>query len=280
MGYKLVCIDMDGTLLDDKKEVSKENLEAVKKVTEMGVKVAVCTGRLFTSAKFYANLLGVKTPIISSNGAYIREKDKNKVIYQSNLGEENCKEILSIVTKFKINVFFNTPRGVISLKPFDKNNTYIKMNETLPEGDRIEIIEAANIEEEIKKYKDDIVKCICIEQDFEEISAAKNEISKLGKYEVVSSGRDNFEIMCKGVSKGRAAKVLADYYNIDSKDVICIGDNENDLSMIQFAGMGVVMGNGDEHVKTFANYITDTNNNSGVAKALQELIINANHSNN
>ncbi len=81
MSYKLICIDMDGTLLNNKHEISERNKEAIKKATERGVKVAVTTGRLFTSAKYYAGLLGVKTPIISCNGAFIREKDEDKIIY-------------------------------------------------------------------------------------------------------------------------------------------------------------------------------------------------------
>ncbi len=97
MSYKLICIDMDGTLLNNKHEISERNKEAIRKATERGVKVAVTTGRLFASAKYYAGLLGVKTPIISCNGAFIREKDEDKVIYESVLNEDQLDRIYDVI---------------------------------------------------------------------------------------------------------------------------------------------------------------------------------------
>jgi len=90
---------------------------------------------------------------------------------------------------------------------------------------------------------------------------------------VVSSSKNNFEVMCKGTSKGRATKILADFYNFTSEEVICMGDNENDISMIEFAGLGVAMGNGEESVKNIANYITDSNDDDGVAKVIEQFVI-------
>jgi hydroxymethylpyrimidine pyrophosphatase-like HAD family hydrolase len=79
--------------------------------------------------------------------------------------------------------------------------------------------------------------------------------------------------MCKGVSKGRAVEILAAFYNIKREEIICIGDNENDISMIKYAGMGVAMGNSENFIKELANYVTDTNVNDGVAKAIEKLIL-------
>ena len=90
---------------------------------------------------------------------------------------------------------------------------------------------------------------------------------------MVSSRFDNFEVMNKGVSKGNAVKILADYYGINSEQVICIGDSENDLSMIKFAGLGVAMGNGSQVVKEAAQYITDSNNCDGVAKVIEKFVL-------
>ncbi len=95
----------------------------------------------------------------------------------------------------------------------------------------------------------------------------------MNEFEVVSSHFDNFEVTGKGVSKGNAVKVLANYYGIDSEQVICIGDSENDLSMIKYAGLGIAMGNADENVKEAAKYITDNNNCDGVAKAIEKFVL-------
>ena len=92
----------------------------------------------------------------------------------------------------------------------------------------------------------------------------------MGCFEVVSSGPNNFEVMKKGTSKGNAVKELALSLNIKRDEIICLGDNENDLSMIKYAGLGIAMGNACELLKKEADYITDTNINSGVAKAIKK----------
>jgi len=112
-----------------------------------------------------------------------------------------------------------------------------------------------------------------LDADIEKIRKAKISLRDMNEFEVVSSHYDNFEVTAKGVSKGNAVKVLADYYRINSKQVICIGDSENDSSMIIYAGLGIAMGNADDVVKEAAKYITDTNNSDGVAKAIEKFVL-------
>lgn len=275
MNYKLICIDMDGTLLNDKKEVCEENLIALKKASEKGVKIAVCTGRLFASARYYAELIGVKAPVIASNGAYIREKDRDEVIYELSLGVDKCKKIQQIISKYNFNVYYNKHDSVITEDGFKEGNTYAAMNRILPDKYRINLINTNEINRIILDEGNDILKCICIsdDNDYESLDKARKEILEVGGFEVVSSNTDNIEIMSKGVAKGRAVKVLGGFYNLSSSEIICIGDNENDLSMIEYAGMGIAMGNATDEVKKIANYVTDTNNNSGVAKAIEKFVL-------
>ncbi len=273
MSCKLICIDMDGTLLNDKKTINEENLEAIRKAHEEGIKIAICTGRLFTSAKYYGELIGVKAPIISSNGAYIREKDEERVIYKLALGKEKCKQIQDIVKKYNLKVYYNMSDSVIAANEFPKDYNYAKMNEKLTEEFKINLIEAVDIGVTLTEKGDEILKCICISEDGLDIDRARKELVELNEFEVVSSGSDNIEMMHKGVSKGKAVKVLAEFYNIKRDEIMCIGDNENDLSMIEYAGIGIAMGNGSELVKNAARFVTDTNNNSGVAKAIEKFAL-------
>lgn len=282
MKYKLLCLDMDGTVLNDEKKVSEENLKAIKKAHALGIKIAICTGRLFANARVYADIFGIEAPIIASNGAYIRDKGSDDVIYKCVLGKEKASKLYSIVEKYGFVLFFNECDSVISSKKFDDDkNIYVKMNKELPEDRRVRLLYTEDMLETIRSEGDEILKCICIDenaiksQNYKKLNEARKEILKVGGFEIASSFRNNFEVMCEGVSKGRAAKVLADFYHISQDEVMCIGDNENDLSMIEYAGMGVAMGNAEESVKKVANYVTDTNNNSGVAKAINKFIINA-----
>lgn len=275
MSYKLICIDMDGTLLNEKHEVSEFNKEMIKRATEIGVKVAITTGRIFANARMYSNIIGVKTPIIASNGAYIREPDKDDVIYQSTLSESQIKKIISVVRKYDFPVYMNTFDTVISEKIVDGNHGYKLINSEVDEQWRIKFDEELNFDEAYSKYGDMILKSIFINEstNHEKLMEAKKEISKFDDIEVVSSWANNFEIMAKGTSKGKAVEKLAEILGISREEVICIGDSENDLSMIEFAGLGVAMGNADDAIKEKANYVTDTNTNSGVGKVIEKFVL-------
>ncbi|MTL48593.1 HAD-IIB family hydrolase, partial [Turicibacter sanguinis] len=107
------------------------------------------------------------------------------------------------------------------------------------------------------------------------LNEVKAEIkAKCPHLEVVSSWKNNFEVMKKGSSKGEAVKQLTKYFNLTPDEVMCIGDSENDLSMIQFAGVGVAMGNATEDVKQAAQFITTSNKEGGVANAIEHFVLN------
>jgi Cof subfamily protein (haloacid dehalogenase superfamily) len=270
---KLLCMDMDGTLLNSKGEISKVNLDAIKNAHNKGVKVTICTGRIYTSARYYADLVGIKVPIIASNGSYIREKDRDEVIYKSVLSKINCEKILKVLRRYGITPHFHTPNVIFTEKANYSSMGYANMNKTLPVDRQIDIRIVEDWEIIFNKYESEILKCTCIDKDMEKIKCAKQELHSNEKLEVVSSMMGNFEVMSKGVSKGRAVEVLAGLYNIRQDEIMCIGDNENDISMIKYAGVGVAMGNGEEFVKKIAKYVTDTNDEDGVAKAIEKFII-------
>lgn len=274
MNYKLVCVDMDGTLLNSEKKISDRTIEAVKRADEKGVHIVICTGRLFTSAEYYADLLGIKTPIISANGAYIREKDRDEVIYKSILGKENCKRILSIVKRYDLCPNFHTPDSILTDRVDSPYSAYMKLGSEAPENKNIKINIIDNWEEAFTKYEDEITKAITVDKDLAKLKEAKEELLSIDELEVVSSFTTNFEVMMKGVSKGRAVDILAGYYNLTKEEVICIGDNENDATMIEYAGLGVAMGNSEEEIKKIADFITDSNDEDGVAKVIEKFILN------
>lgn len=273
MAYKLICLDMDGTLLDTNKKISDRTKNAIKKAHEKGVKIAISTGRVFISAKYYANMLGISAPIIASNGAYIKEKDKEEIIYKSPIDESLCKDIINIAKNYEFHFYLNTCDTIISAKPYPKGYTYLEMSNELPDDMKVHLEVNTNLEEEATNRNGQIVKAICISDDREMLENARKEVESLGNLEIVSSLGDNFEIMNKEVSKGKGVKVLADFYGISQDEVICMGDGENDLSMIKYAGLGVVMGNAPDSIKKYADYIADTNDNDGVAKVIEEFVL-------
>ncbi|MPQ43376.1 Cof-type HAD-IIB family hydrolase [Clostridium tarantellae] len=274
MAIKLICIDMDGTLLNDNHEISEINKNAIKKAIEKGVHVSVTTGRLFTSAKYFSNLIGSKTAVISSNGAFVKEKDEDKIIFKAALNKNQLEQIKDVVQKYNLRAYFNLFNTVFSEFAIPENHTYRKMNKSLPKGEKIELLDNIKFEDIFKEHDGEILKAICIEDNkIEELNNAKIELKKIKEIEVVSSSHNNFEVMAKGASKGNAVKALAEELGIKREEIMCIGDSENDLSMIEYAGVGVAMGNGFELIKEKAKYITSTNNENGVAKAIEKFAL-------
>jgi Cof subfamily protein (haloacid dehalogenase superfamily) len=273
MKYKLVCVDMDGTLLNDKKQVTQRSKVAIARALEKGVKVVICTGRLFTAANEYADMIGIKAPIISANGAYIKEKDRDEVIYKSVLGLDNIKNIMDVIKKYDISPNFYTTDSIYTDKSNLAYQFYSKFNMNAAINNNIKLYIVDNLEEKLEENKEEILKCIAIDDDIEKIKKIKEELSKFEGLEIVSSSINNFEVMKKGVSKGSGVKVLAEYYGYKKESVICIGDNENDLSMIEYAGLGIAMENSEKMVLEVADYITASNNDDGVAKAIEKFVL-------
>ncbi|SHJ85223.1 hypothetical protein SAMN02745163_02710 [Clostridium cavendishii DSM 21758] len=276
MKYKLVCIDMDGTLLNSKHKISEETKISLRKAHEKGVHIVITTGRIYNNAAYYSNLLGVKSPVIAANGAFIREKDKSDVIYMNTLTENQCRSILDILLKYKLVPHFHTYNEVYLGSRFHKFMSYIAIGRKLPKDMPVISRYIGNKDKwynVFKKMDGNLVKAIVFHPNANRINKAKEELMKIPSLEIASSGDLNIEINAEGVCKGQAVEVLAKYYGIKREEVICIGDNENDVSMIEYAGLGVAMGNAIESLKKKANYITDTNDNDGVAKVIEKFIL-------
>ena len=275
---KLICIDMDGTLLNNNHEVSDRNKEALRKAKELGVNIAIATGRLFCSARYYSDLIGVDTAVIASNGSYVKAKYEDKALLENPMAKEMAIEIYNIVKKYGLSANFNSWDTLLREYPIPENHTYHAMNSLVTEDKRVKfLIDETNFINTIENFGGAILKAIVIEEneDKSNLWAAKKELKDTfgDQLQVVSSGDNNFEVMVGSSSKGNAVAYLAKTLNILPEEVMCIGDSENDLSMIQFAGVGVAMGNGLDLLKQAADYITDTNDNSGVAKAIEHFVL-------
>lgn len=274
MSYKLVCIDMDGTLLNGKHQVTELNKNAIREAVEKGVKIAITTGRLYTSASLYAELIGVKVAVISSNGTYIREKDEDKVIYKHPLNRDQFNKICDIIDKYNVRTNFNTFNRFITRELPAEDNAYMITNKTAPKHLQVAFGVHENMREVFDIYEGEVLKAIMFPESPELIEKIKKDLIELGGLEVVSSGPDNIEIMAEGTSKGSGVKAFAEILGIKREEIICIGDHENDISMVKYAGLGIAMGNATESLKAVADYVTDDNENSGVGNAINKFILN------
>lgn len=274
MKYKMICIDLDGTLLNDKHEISVENKRVLREVTARGIHVVLTTGRLFSSGRYYAHTIGIAPWVISSNGAYIKNIKDETRISNYPLDSVSLDSICSIIEVHGLSMNFNTFETVISNEEFTEDNSHVIVNRTASEELKIKLLVNKNIRQVCEKNKGKILKILLIFKEKRSIiNNIRTERKALDTVDVVSSSKYNLEIMSKGVSKAQGVKTLAEFLGISSDEIICIGDSENDMSMLAYAGLAVAMGNASEEIKKVAHYITDTNVNDGVAKAIKRYLL-------
>ena len=278
MGYRLICIDMDGTLLNSRKQISEKTKGSLLKAYQQGVHVVLTTGRTYVDAAYYAGLVGLRSPVIAVNGAYIQDQKSQQLIYQSTLNEKLALRVLAICKEFRMKPNFHTPDkeyyGSMSLAMRwayrFRNRT--KVNQSPVK--RKYVMSYRQWQKVIRKEQNTIAKCIIIDFNKKKLQRIRNELSHIAELEISSSGTNNIEINRQGTSKGKAVEILAQHYHIQREEIIAIGDGENDLPMIEYAGLGVAMGNALDVVKEKADYITATNDLDGVAQVIDKFVLN------
>lgn len=270
--YKLIVTDMDGTVLGGDHKITEENMRALKEADERGVKVVFATGRFHDSAKEHVTFLEEVMPIVSSNGAIIKHPITNEVLYCNSIDKDISLKIVETLDNLDLSYQIYTDNEI--LQKYKTEEEKIKMQDFIKNtfSDKTEIVFKKDLKKDIKDLN--ILKFNVV--DFERpllMKEARKEVEKIEGLEVTSSWNDNVEIMNAGSSKGSAVKFLCELLNIDKEEIIAFGDNYNDISMLEYVGMGVAMGNAEEDVKKIASYITESNTESGVAKAIDDLVL-------
>lgn len=270
---KLIAIDMDGTLLNEKKHIDKAQKEAIHEAVEAGIKIVLCTGRpLYGILPFYEELglseLDSEGYVILNNGCSIHKTKDWKLIDQVNFTSDDIEYLYKFSESYDINFtlvndtyYFNIGR-----KPTD---------ELITDAGFV-FSDITNISlKEAKNGKHKIIKIMFlgnpnIMADFQK----ENENILKNKYSGVLSQPYVYEILPKGNNKGTGLKKLAKKLGIKQEEIMAIGDGNNDIEMFEYANYSVAMENGTELAKKAAKYQTDSNENDGVAKAIRKYALN------
>ena len=291
--YKLVAIDLDGTLLNSYGEVSESTRKALKFIKSRGVEVILASGRPISSTESLAIDLGVDNYLISGNGAAVYDIKKQKIIYDRFLSKEKVLEIADICEQnsFFYNVY--TEDEVIASSLNYNVLFYHKENVKKIEEKRTHINIVQNIREYIEQSgKERFLKItVCDESKFifGSIMRILKEINGIDVLDVeymsrkkIKAGTDDVdiqyfytEITNQNVNKWNAIEYLIEKLNIKKEEVMAIGDNVNDKEMIVSSGMGVVMGNSNPKMKEIADVVVADNNSDGVLEAINKYIIDA-----
>lgn len=277
--YKIVFCDIDGTLVDDNKYMTEETQVEIKKLVENGVYFVLTSGKPFSIIKEFAEKCNAIPYVIGSNGGIVYDYSKNKTIYSRSIDTNTILELLNFIEQY------NTYKYVTVL-----GDTIVEEEKYgFTPKNRKDVKIVPSIKKYIEGTKDPILKISLYDPDKQKLINIREMI--LQKFDLNTVPVDKFivpekfkekkdkskpdpyiiEAMNKNVSKAEAIKELTKYLNIDLSKTVAIGDGANDYDMLKVVNYKIAMENAVPEVKNIADMITDSNNNSGVAKAINKL---------
>lgn len=273
--YKIVFIDIDGTLVNDEKQIPKENIETIKKLKTKGIEVVLASGRPYHSIEKYSNIAGAMPYIIGSNGGVVVNYKEDKLLYNANIDKPLALEILKFV---KVNNLFTaiTLSGNLVLE----SEMY-----SLTKENRDELIVVNSLEEYLKNTNESIIKFSIMSDNKEDLEIAREKL--INKFNITITNADTFvipnkyrkagknpyimDIMKEYVNKGEAIKKLCKYLNLNTQEAIIFGDGLNDIEMFELDAYKVAMKNAKDKIKEMADFVTISNNEAGVAYKLNKI---------
>lgn len=283
---ELIASDMDGTLLNEKMVISKANAQAIAEAERRGIKFMVSTGRGYTEAHPLLTEVGISCPMITLNGAQVYD-GHGKIIDNIGIEKDTVRTILQTLKEHNIYAEVVTSKGIYSdnkvkriesvaslLVNLNPETTY-KMGVVLAAA-RLELMNinyVGDYQEIVNDHSIEVLKLIAFSDDGQHtLEPIKKQLEKLGSLVITSSFINNIEINHKDAQKGIALARTAKRLGIPMENVMAIGDNFNDVSMLQVAGVSFAMENAEEEVKGHAKYLTSNNNENGVAEAIMRCI--------
>ncbi|MBK3495279.1 Cof-type HAD-IIB family hydrolase [Viridibacillus sp. YIM B01967] len=252
--YKVVFFDVDGTLLSEiDRSIPLSTREAIDKLIEKGIKVVVATGRPYNLCEEF-KVMGIDT-VISANGAHIKRNDE--VIYKSALSTETVRDISAFAKLNGHGISYFTEQFAMNGIGSDDERIMKALNETLS---------LTQYPEKMSSLSEEVY-CICLYADDREAQKFVDSFPRLRFIRFHSYVTNVLEE--KEVSKSFAIKKVLDHLKICRSEAIAFGDGGNDIDMLEYVGLGIAMGNGDERLKQKADYVTKKASEDGISYALK-----------
>lgn len=261
---KLVAVDLDDTLLSKELELTSRVKEAVSAVQAAGVRFTVSTGRMYKSALTFARELDVDIPLITYQGALVKSSLSGETLLYRPLPLVYAREIISRVQKLGYHL-----NGYLDDRLLIERHT--------PESRRyaaISGVEAEAVGSLLEFFDRDPVKILAISEEplLDRLSAELTPVYR-GKVHIVKSKPHFLEFSHPLATKGEALAFLAGLYGINREEIMAVGDSYNDLEMLEYAGLGVVVANARDDVKKAADYVTSASYGDGVVEALEKFVL-------
>ncbi len=282
---KLVAIDLDGTLLSSNIEISKRNIAAIQKAQQQGHIIMICSGRAPEDIKEVLKDTPLECPIAGSNGTIIEANGSR--LLEVSIDKQSVKNVATILNESHFPFKVYTNQGIFVEANFtERMKVLLDENEDIKNhfsARQIKLMTEQPKETEMLKFFENIdnilqLENISIQKFFIATFVGKEKLISLLKEKVediviTTSGPYNIEIMDTNGNKGNALKLMAEHYNVPIENTFAIGDNFNDLPMLEQAGFSIAMENGDPTIKEMASAITTANDEDGVATAIEKYVL-------
>lgn len=286
--YKLVAIDLDGTMLNQYGIITEKTKKAISKAQEKGVEVMIASGRAITSVKRFSKEINSNKYFISGNGAITYDIKNNKILYENILSKTKALKIIKICEENSIYYNVYTENGIIAKNLSYNTLYYYKDNLTKPDENRTHINIVENVYDYFEQREEKILKImICDEHKtvFNSIVRKLKELSEIEVLEVshmsrkiIKQGTDEIaleyfytEVSAKDVDKWNALEEIIGLMNISKEEVVTIGDNANDFKNDNKCWTWCCNGESAPYVKQSADIIAPTNDEDGVAIILNKI---------
>lgn len=265
---KMIGLDLDGTLLTSDKKLLPFTRQVLTEAIERGIQVLMATGRPYTGIPEELRKLPGIRYALTSNGARILDTQTGKALIEHLLPLESAKKALEILQKYDTlqEVYFEG-QGYAEAEKLDRISRY-HHNPHMWEYVRSSRKPVDSLPELIAREGRDMDKVQALFADMGELAQAWKELERYEELVLVSSLGYNIEINAAGVDKGIGLMELGELLGFCPEEIMACGDGDNDIQMLERAGIGVAMGNAEEKVKAAADYITETNDEEGAAKAI------------
>lgn len=280
--YKLLALDMDGTLLNGKKVITEEVSTQLKKLNENQIDVTLATGRFPASVWLHAKKLELKCPLVALNGSVILDAKSGEALRTTSIEKDVLYKIATFFEKENVYFHFYGYNILVVEEINEMNQRWALGNVVM--NSNYELL-SKNYEDQLKHFslnrvgklsefvENDnlpIFKVTVINDDVEVVDRLYNEVKEWPELNITRTGKRRFDINAAGVSKKSALIDVCQDRNIRREEVVAVGDYDNDIEMIQWAGLGVAMGNGNNAVKDIADTITLSNEEDGVAEVVKK----------
>ncbi len=265
MKYKMLVLDMDDTLLTDDHKISDENAAMLFKAQELGVYVILASGRPTPAMTAYAKELQLDNSyMISYNGAVITDLKEDKVIFEQTLTQEQIHELYDYSLKSNTHIITYVDGKIVS----ETNSEFIEIEKNITGLEHNKVL----------SFKDEVqssaVKCILLEEP-SYLKEVEKDLKVAMPHLSVSMSKPFFlEVAQNGIDKAASIKILAEKLDIHQSEIIAVGNAGNDLTMIEYAGLGVWVDNVTPELRDKGDVIVASNNNHGVAEVVRRFILN------